>query len=69
LLYDDSRELSTQHLGVTFEVLLESAEYEIGERGFLMDDKFETLEEIESHIYDFENWSALIATTEKNREF
>ncbi len=64
LLYDDSREVSKQHLGLVYDVFLKSPEYEIGERGFLMDAKYETLSEILDRIEDFENWSALIAEEE-----
>lgn len=66
LLYDDSKKISSQHLGIVFDVILESDEYEIGERGFLMDPKFETLDEIHSRIDDFENWSVLLANFEKH---
>jgi predicted NUDIX family phosphoesterase len=65
LLYDDSREVSTQHLGVVYDVFFNSPEFSIGERGFLMDPKFETLAQIESRITDFENWSWIIVESEK----
>ena len=65
LLYDDIREVSTQHLGVVYDVFFNTAEFSIGERGFLMDPKFETLAEIESRIGDFENWSWLIVESER----
>jgi predicted NUDIX family phosphoesterase len=65
LLYDDSREVSTQHLGVVYDVFFKAPDFRIGERGFLMDPKFETLAEIESRISDFENWSWLIVESEK----
>ncbi len=64
LLYDDAREVSKQHLGLVYDVFLKSHEYEIGERGFLMDAKFESLSEILGRIEEFENWSALIARGE-----
>lgn len=57
LLYDDSREVSRQHVGVTYEIAVESTAFSIGERGFLMDAKFETLGEIRSRVDEFENWS------------
>lgn len=66
LLYDNSREVSRQHLGVVYDVSLDSAEYVIGERGFLMDSKFETLEEIETRRSEFENWSWIIMEFERN---
>lgn len=65
LLYDDSREVSKQHLGVVYDVFFSSPEFRIGERGFLMDPKFETLAEIENRINDFENWSWLIVESER----
>lgn len=66
LLYDNSREVSRQHLGVVYDVYLDSDEYVIGERGFLMDSKFETLEEIEARRSEFENWSWLIIDFERD---
>ncbi len=65
LLYDSSRALSSQHLGIVYDVLLSNDEYQIGERGFLIDAKFETLDQIEGHLDDFENWSVLIARCER----
>lgn len=65
LLYDNSQEVSCHHLGVVYDVYLKSPEYEIGERGFLMDPRFETLSEIEARISDFENWSVLIVNFER----
>jgi len=65
LLYDDSVEISKQHLGIVYDVVLKSPKYKIGERGFLMDSKFETLEKIGSRIHEFENWSVMIYNHEK----
>lgn len=67
VLYDDSKEVSRQHLGIVYDVGLHSRNYEIGERGFLMDPKFETLQEILKRSKDFENWSVLIAKEELSR--
>ncbi|OGR00425.1 MAG: hypothetical protein A2511_10470 [Deltaproteobacteria bacterium RIFOXYD12_FULL_50_9] len=67
LLYDNSREMSSQHLGIVYDVELNTPEYEIGERGFLMDPKFETLEQMTARIDDFENWSVFIIEMEKDR--
>lgn len=64
-LYDPSRDVSSQHLGIVFDVFLKTDKYEIGERGFLMDPKFESLDEIEDRTGDFENWSVLIARHER----
>jgi len=61
LLYDESRPVSRQHLGMVYDVSVDTAEFEIGERGFLTNPKFESIEEIVSRIDEFENWSQLIA--------
>lgn len=65
LLYDDSRPVSKQHLGITYDVYLGSERFEIGERGFLMDAKFETVGQINARISDFENWSSLLIREER----
>lgn len=67
LLYDDRREVSRQHLGVVYDVYLDSPEFVIGERGFLIDAKFETLDEIENRIDDFENWSWILVDFEREQ--
>jgi predicted NUDIX family phosphoesterase len=64
LLYDDSREVSKQHLGVTYQVLAESEFFQIGERGFLIDAKYETLEQMMRRRDAFENWSVLLMEEE-----
>ncbi len=64
LIYDDSQEVSKLHLGLVYDVLLKTPDFKIGERGFLMDPKFETIDEIMKRLKDFENWSALIAKEE-----
>jgi len=64
LLYDDSREVSSQHLGVTYDVALPDARFEIGERGFLMDAKYESLDEVLARKTEFENWSVLLMEEE-----
>jgi predicted NUDIX family phosphoesterase len=61
LLYDDSREVSKQHLGLVYEVELASPVMDIGERGFLIDPKFESLPEINARLSQFENWSVILA--------
>lgn len=66
LLYDDSREVSQQHLGLAYEVMTESDHFEIGERGFLIDAKYETLDEIRQRRHVFENWSLLLMEEETN---
>jgi predicted NUDIX family phosphoesterase len=65
LLYDDSREVSKQHLGLVYDVNLKSEQYTIGERGFLMDSKFETIDEICARIDQFENWSVMLVREEQ----
>jgi len=65
LLYDDSEAVSRQHLGIVYDVTLETDCYAIGERGFLMDSKFETLDEIRGRISEFENWSVLLVDHEE----
>ncbi len=60
LLYDPSRPVSKQHLGITYELLVNTEDFEIGERGFLMDAKFESVSEIQSRLDQFENWSQLL---------
>lgn len=59
-IYDVSREVSRQHLGMVYLVDLEDFSYEIGERGFLMNSKFETQQEIRMHFDQFENWSCVL---------
>jgi predicted NUDIX family phosphoesterase len=65
LLYDDSRPLSSQHLGIVYDVFTRSLEYKIRERGFLMDPKWETIAQIDNRLDDFENWSVLLIKHEK----
>ena len=57
LLYDDALAVSRQHVGVTYELITDSTAFKIGERGFLIDAKFETLPEIRARVDEFENWS------------
>ncbi len=64
LIYDTSRDVSKQHLGLVYYVLASSPAFEIGERGFLMDPKYETLEEINRRRDHFENWSLLLIDEE-----
>jgi predicted NUDIX family phosphoesterase len=64
LIYDTSREVSKQHLGLVYDVVASSPAFEIGERGFLMNPKYETIEEINQRRDDFENWSLLLIDEE-----
>ena len=60
-IYDPRRDVSRQHLGVLYAVRVpDQCEIQIGERGFLQHLSFETVDEIESHLPDFENWSELV---------
>jgi predicted NUDIX family phosphoesterase len=59
-IYDVSREVSKQHLGLVYSVDLAEQKYQIGERGFLMNSRFETPDEIRSRIEQFENWSVVL---------
>lgn len=67
LLYDDSREVSRQHLGILYDVVLASGRFQIGERGFLVDAKFEALTQALARLKDFENWSQLLIREEAHR--
>jgi len=64
VLYDQSREVSKQHLGLVYQVSASSPSFEIGERGFLMDPKYETLEQMNRRRGEFENWSLLLIDEE-----
>lgn len=64
LLYDDRATVSTQHLGIVYRAHLANPDFTIGERGFLIDPKFESLKEIGARIQDFENWSELLWRSE-----
>lgn len=67
LLYDDSRAVSRQHIAIVYDVDLQSPEYSIGERGFLLDPRFESLSEVLSRAQDFENWSQILIGAEVDR--
>lgn len=59
-IYDDSRPVSTQHLGLVYEVSIDKPTFRIGERGFLLNAKFERMNDIRNRKSDFENWSWLL---------
>lgn len=59
-IYDESRVVSTQHLGLVYQVSIPRPDFEIGERGFLMNAKMEKIEEIRARRDEFENWSWII---------
>lgn len=64
LLYDDSMSVSKIHLGIVYDVFLKDMNYEIGEKGFLMNPKFEDIKAIKNRIDDFENWSQILIREE-----
>jgi predicted NUDIX family phosphoesterase len=68
VIYDSSTEVSKLHLGLIFKAELSSEVYEIGERGFLIDSKLETLEEMYKRIDEFENWSQLLIRSLSDHE-
>jgi predicted NUDIX family phosphoesterase len=59
-LYDTSREVSKQHLGLVYFVDLQEKKFQIGERGFLMNATFEDLASIRARSHQFENWSLVL---------
>ncbi|UGS91260.1 hypothetical protein KOL96_09030 [Ralstonia wenshanensis] len=59
-IYDESRIVSTQHLGLVYEVSIDKPTFSIGERGFLLHPKLETIDEIRGRRDDFENWSWIL---------
>jgi predicted NUDIX family phosphoesterase len=59
-LYDTSREVSKQHLGLVYLVDLPEKKFQIGERGFLMNSVFENPSAIRERISEFENWSVTL---------
>ena len=64
LIYDNSKEVSEIHLGIIYDVALVNEKFEIGERGFLMDPKFEDILTINQRNHEFENWSQIIIKEE-----
>lgn len=64
LLYDPRSEVSKQHVGVVFLVDSGTDQFQIGERGFLTDAKFETFAELSARLGDFENWSQYLIEKE-----
>jgi predicted NUDIX family phosphoesterase len=73
LLYDDTVAVSRQHLGIVFDVCLPDRpvtigegpmDVRIGERGFLVDPRFEDLQTVSGRLGDFENWSRLLIRSE-----
>jgi predicted NUDIX family phosphoesterase len=67
LLYDPRTEVSKQHLGVVFCVDVIDRDFEIGEKGFLTDAKYESTYDMEGRILEFENWSEYLIRNELRR--
>lgn len=67
LLYDDSQEVSRQHLAILFDAFLPSPHFSIGERGFLVDPQMESIEQISARRAEFENWSQILIDRELSR--
>lgn len=64
LLYDPRTEVSKQHMGVVFSVDVRNKQFEIGEKGFLTDAKFESVAQMRGRLSDFENWSEYLIDKE-----
>jgi predicted NUDIX family phosphoesterase len=67
LLYDPRTDVSKQHLGIVFCVDVINKDFEVGEKGFLTDAKYETIFDMEDRIKDFENWSEYLIQNELRR--
>lgn len=57
LIYDSSRDVSSQHLGLVYMVEMSTKEYEIGEKGYHINDELTHVDEILSNKVEYENWS------------
>lgn len=57
LLYDSKREVSSQHLGIVYLVEMTDEEYEIGEKGYHINDELTSTEDVIKNKNDYENWS------------
>jgi predicted NUDIX family phosphoesterase len=64
LLYDPRTDVSKQHIGIVFCVDVRERGFTIGEKGFLTDAKFETVEQMRSRLTQFENWSEYLIENE-----
>ena len=60
LLYDDSRDVSKQHLGLCYLVDLLSDDFSIGEKGYHIDAELIDKNEIKIESSTFENWSRIL---------
>lgn len=57
LLYDSTRDVSSQHLGLVYLVEMSKEEYEIGERGYHINDELTHVSDVIKNKSDYENWS------------
>lgn len=64
LLYDPRTDVSRQHIGIVFCVDVRDQNFTIGEKGFLTDAKFESIEQMRSRLSSFENWSEYLIRNE-----
>ncbi|MBA5249237.1 MAG: hypothetical protein FE834_06870 [Gammaproteobacteria bacterium] len=59
LLYDDSRDISKQHLGLVFSVKADLKDYQIKEKGFFIKHSAESINNLKNNK-NFDNWSKII---------
>ncbi|MBB2964472.1 HTH domain-containing protein [Methylobacterium sp. R2-1] len=64
LLYDPRTDVSRQHIGIVFCVDVPNQDFTIGEKGFLTDAKFESIQQMRSRLSQFENWSEYLIQKE-----
>lgn len=57
LLYDSNREVSSQHLALVYIVKMVDEEYEIGEKGYHINDELTPINDIIKNKHEYENWS------------
>ena len=57
LLYDSNREVSSQHLGLVYTVEMNDSEYEIGEKGYHINDELTEINYVIDNKNEYENWS------------
>lgn len=57
LLYDSNREVSSQHLGLVYIVEMNDSEYEIGEKGYHINDELTEINDVIDNKNEYENWS------------
>ena len=56
-LYDKNRDVSSQHLGLVYVVNMTSDRYQIGEKGYHINDEMTKLVEVFENKEKYENWS------------